>query len=91
MERANSHGIPSVVHALLMSSSHQPYVDYSNQHARLCCFKCIQVHAYTQENVNLSTAELKFQAEENHLSFKSQTGPDFALRCHFDGCAVNQS
>ena len=35
--------------------------------------------------------ELKFQAEENCLSFKSQTGPDFALRCHFDRYAVNQS
>lgn len=47
--------------------------------------------AYTQQNVNLSKAELKFQAEENRLSFKSQTGPDFALRCHCDRYAVNQS
>lgn len=48
--------------------------------------------AYTRENVNLSTAGVKFETEENRLSFKKvRPGPDFALRCHFDGCAVNQS
>lgn len=47
--------------------------------------------AYARENVNLSMAELKFQAVENRLSFKSQTGLLFALRCHSDRYAVNQS
>lgn len=36
-------------------------------------------------------AESKFQVAKNRLSFKSQSRPSFALRCHFDRYAVNQS
>lgn len=41
---------------------------------------------------NLSPPELRFQAEEEALEVQKVTpGLDFALRCHFDRYATNQS
>lgn len=101
MNRANSHGISRFLHyfhVLLITISHhwiiltRIFVCVAScaamNHAEniLFCKWCIH-----PGNVNPSVVELKFQALENRMSFKSHTGPDNALRCHSDRSAVNQS